>query len=114
MKLAVTSAALRLRRFRPELFTGYAPLPAVRAGRRRTPSRSPAGARPVASASSPSPPGSRSACEAPGGWRDTVLPLPGAADDWTDVVTGRPVDGSAPALGALLDRFPVALLVRPA
>ena len=51
---------------------------------------------------------------ASGGWRDTVLPLPAAADDWTDVVTGRPVDGSAPALGALLDRFPVALLVRPA
>ena len=52
--------------------------------------------------------------EASGGWRDTVLPLPAAADDWTDVITGRPVDGSAPALGALLDRFPVALLVRPA
>jgi (1->4)-alpha-D-glucan 1-alpha-D-glucosylmutase len=52
--------------------------------------------------------------EADGGWRDTVLPLPGGADDWTDVVTGSPVDGSAPRLSDLLARYPVALLVRPA
>ncbi|GAA4770829.1 malto-oligosyltrehalose synthase [Actinomycetospora chibensis] len=113
VKLAVTSAALRLRRFRPELFTGYAPLPAsgpaashavafARGG--------PAGRERLVAVATRLPVG----LEASGGWRDTVLPLPAAADDWTDVVTGRPVDGSAPALGALLDRFPVALLVRPA
>lgn len=113
VKLAVTSAALRLRRFRPELFTGYAPLPAsgpaashavafARGG--------PAGRERLVAVATRLPAG----LGASGGWRDTVLPLPAAADDWTDVVTGRPVDGSAPALGALLDRFPVALLVRPA
>jgi (1->4)-alpha-D-glucan 1-alpha-D-glucosylmutase len=42
-----------------------------------------------------------------GGWCDTVLPLPGAATDRHDIVTGTPVDGSAPAPGT-------ALLVRPA
>ena len=113
VKLAVTSAALRLRRFRPELFTGYAPLPAsgpaashaiafARGG--------PAGRERLVAVATRLPVGLHAA----GGWRDTVLPLPGAADDWTDVVTGRPVEGSAPDLGTVLDRYPVALLVRPA
>jgi (1->4)-alpha-D-glucan 1-alpha-D-glucosylmutase len=47
-----------------------------------------------------------------GGWADTVLPLPDAASEWTDVLTGSPVDGSAPRLEHLLARYPVALLVR--
>ncbi|MHC1562751.1 malto-oligosyltrehalose synthase [Actinomycetospora sp. C-140] len=112
-KLAVVSGALRLRRFRPELFAGYAPLPAAgvaadhavafarggAAGRERlvaVATRLPVG------------------LAAAGGWRDTVLPLPGGTSDWTDVITGRPVEGSAPALSRVLDRYPVALLVRPA
>jgi (1->4)-alpha-D-glucan 1-alpha-D-glucosylmutase len=41
------------------------------------------------------------------GWQDTVLPLPGP--EWTDVLTGRP---AAQDLASLLDRYPVALLVR--
>ena len=41
------------------------------------------------------------------GWQDTVLPLPGP--EWTDVLTGRPATGD---LASLLDRYPVALLVR--
>ncbi|WP_086668713.1 malto-oligosyltrehalose synthase [Lentzea kentuckyensis] len=41
------------------------------------------------------------------GWQDTVLPLPGP--EWTDVLTGRP---AAEELASLLDRYPVALLVR--
>jgi (1->4)-alpha-D-glucan 1-alpha-D-glucosylmutase len=49
-----------------------------------------------------------------GGWEDTVLPLPGAAADWHDVITDTAVDGAAPRLESLLDRYPVALLVRPA
>jgi (1->4)-alpha-D-glucan 1-alpha-D-glucosylmutase len=52
--------------------------------------------------------------EADGGWRDTVLPLPGGAEDWTDMVTGVPVSGAAPRLSDLFARYPVALLVRPA
>ncbi|MFD9705481.1 malto-oligosyltrehalose synthase [Lentzea sp. NPDC059081] len=51
------------------------------------------------------------------GWQDTVLPLPGSSRPgsngrgagWTDVLTGRP---AADDLASLLDRYPVALLVR--
>ncbi|MDT7708996.1 MAG: (1-_4)-alpha-D-glucan 1-alpha-D-glucosylmutase [Pseudonocardiales bacterium] len=107
-KLLVTLSGLRLRRYRPELFRGYRPVPA----------EGPAAAHAVAFARSSSlvavatrlPVG----LEARGGWGDTVLPLPGAAGDWHDIVTDTPVDGSAPALGTLLARYPVALLVRPA
>jgi (1->4)-alpha-D-glucan 1-alpha-D-glucosylmutase len=112
-KLAVTTAALRLRRFRPELFTGYAPLAAsgpaadhalafARGG--------PAGRERLVAVATRLPVG----LAAQGGWADTVLPLPGGADDWTDVVSGAPVEGNAPALATLLARSPVALLVRPA
>ena len=105
-KLLVTSRALRLRRERPELFDGY----------RAVPAQGPAAAHAVAFARSPSlvavatrlPVG----LAARGGWADTVLPLPGAATGWRDVVTGAEVDGSAPALATLLARYPVALLVR--
>lgn len=41
------------------------------------------------------------------GWQGTVLPLPGP--EWTDVISGRPATED---LAALLDRYPVALLVR--
>ncbi len=107
-KLLVTLSGLRLRRYRPELFTGYRPVPA----------EGPAASHAVAFARSPSlvavatrlPVG----LAARGGWADTVLPLPGAATDWHDIVTDTTVDGSAPALGRLLERYPVALLVRPA
>ncbi|PVZ12116.1 malto-oligosyltrehalose synthase [Actinomycetospora cinnamomea] len=112
-KLAVVSAALRLRRFRPELFTGYAPLPAsgVAADHAIAFARGgPGGRERLVAVATRLPVGLRAA----GGWRDTALPLPGGADDWTDVITGRPVDGAAPALDAVLDRYPVALLVRPA
>ncbi|MBW0114891.1 malto-oligosyltrehalose synthase [Pseudonocardia abyssalis] len=107
-KLLVTARALRLRRDRPGVFDGYRAVPAQ--GR--------AAAHAVAFARSSSlvavatrlPVGLAER----GGWGDTVLPLPDAAGDWHDVVTGTPVDGSAPALAALLARYPVALLVRPA
>ncbi len=107
-KLLVTLSGLRLRRYRPELFTGYRPVPA----------EGPAAAHAVAFSRSPSlvavatrlPVGLAER----GGWADTVLPLPGAATDWHDMVTDTAVDGSAPSLGTLLARYPVALLVRPA
>jgi (1->4)-alpha-D-glucan 1-alpha-D-glucosylmutase len=47
---------------------------------------------------------------AAGGWRDTALELPSGS--WTDVLTGRAVPGGVTAVGALLDRYPVALLTR--
>jgi (1->4)-alpha-D-glucan 1-alpha-D-glucosylmutase len=107
-KLLVTAAALRLRRYRPEVFDGYRPLPA----------EGPAAAHAVAFTRSPSlvavatrlPVG----LAARGGWGDTVLPLPGAATDWHDVISDTAVDGSAPRLADVLGRYPVALLVRPA
>jgi (1->4)-alpha-D-glucan 1-alpha-D-glucosylmutase len=42
------------------------------------------------------------------GWQGTVLPVP-SGSEWTDVLTGRP---AVPELVSLLDRYPVALLVR--
>jgi (1->4)-alpha-D-glucan 1-alpha-D-glucosylmutase len=83
-KLLVTASALRLRRFRPEVFSGYRPLRA----------EGPATAHAVAFARSSSlvavatrlPVG----LAARGGWEDTVL------------------------LSQVLRRYPVALLVRPA
>ncbi|GAA3857227.1 malto-oligosyltrehalose synthase [Saccharothrix violaceirubra] len=99
-KLLVVHKALRLRRDMPESFRGYRPLAAsgpaaehVLAYERRglvaVATRLPVG------------------LAAGGGWRDTVLPLPPGA--WTDVLTSRPASA---ALADLLDRYPVALLVR--
>jgi (1->4)-alpha-D-glucan 1-alpha-D-glucosylmutase len=107
-KLLVTVNALRLRRFRPEEFVGYRPLPA----------EGPAAEHAVAFQRSPKlvavatrlPVG----LAARGGWADTVLPLPDGATDWHDVLTDQPVTSAAPRLSDLLDRYPVALLVRPA
>jgi (1->4)-alpha-D-glucan 1-alpha-D-glucosylmutase len=107
-KLLVTAQALLLRRQRPELFGGYRAIPA----------EGPAAGHVLAFARSPRlvavatrlPVG----LAARGGWADTVLPLPDAAPEWTDVLTGVPVDASAPRLERLLARYPVALLVRSA
>lgn len=43
-------------------------------------------------------------------WGDTAVDLPGGS--WTDVVTGRPVDGGRQLLDGLFARFPVAVLAR--
>ncbi len=108
VKLLVTASVLRTRRYRPEVFTDYRPLPA----------EGPAAEHAVAFARSPSlvavatrlPVG----LARRGGWAETVLPLPDAATDWYDVITGEAVDGWAPRLAGVLARYPVALLVRPA
>ena len=100
-KLHLVATTLRLRRDRPELFTGYRPLSAdgpaaghalafARAGVVAVATRLP-----VALART--------------GWQDTVLALPPGT--WTDHLTRRPVPAVAP-LAELLDRYPVALLVR--
>jgi (1->4)-alpha-D-glucan 1-alpha-D-glucosylmutase len=108
VKLLVTAQALLLRRQRPELFAGYRPIPA----------EGPAAYHALAFARSTQlvavatrlPVG----LVAGGGWADTVLPLPDGVDTWTDVLTGTPVESSAPRLDRLLARYPVALLVRTA
>jgi (1->4)-alpha-D-glucan 1-alpha-D-glucosylmutase len=105
-KLLLVHRTLTLRRERPELFDGYTPL------RVEGPSADHA----VAYARSDDlvvvatrlPVGLAEA----GGWRDTTLALsPGT---YTDVLTGQTFDGSSVRLASLLDRYPVALLVRDA
>ncbi len=106
-KLLVTATALRLRRYRPEVFDSYRAVPAQGAAAEHS----------VAFARSSHlvavvtrlPVG----LAARGGWGDTVLPLPGGTADWHDMITDEPVDGNAPRLATLLARYPVALLVRP-
>jgi (1->4)-alpha-D-glucan 1-alpha-D-glucosylmutase len=108
-KLLVTSRALRLRRARPDWFTGpaasYAPLTA----------EGPAAAHVVAFAR-----GGRAITVATrlpvglrrqGGWADTALPLPDAGASWRDVLTSRVHRGPAIPLAELTWRLPVALLV---
>ncbi len=106
-KLLVTVSALRLRRFRPEVFAGYRPLIAdgQAAGHVVAFQRSSA----LVAVATRLPVG----LTRRGGWGDTVLALPDGAADWHDVVTDTPVVGAAPRLDALLARYPVALLVRP-
>jgi (1->4)-alpha-D-glucan 1-alpha-D-glucosylmutase len=100
-KLWVTLQALHARRDRPELFDGYEALRATgpaaehlvafdRGGAVTLATRLPVG------------------LAAAGGWLDTALELPGAA---TDALTGREVSGTV-RVGDLLDRYPVALLLR--
>ncbi|UFN46061.1 malto-oligosyltrehalose synthase [Nocardioides okcheonensis] len=99
-KLHVTCTALTLRRERPELFTGYAPVEATgdraghvvafdRGGAIAVATRLPVG------------------LAAAGGWGDTTLDLPEGR--WHDLLTGLDTDGR---LADLLAAHPVALLVR--
>jgi (1->4)-alpha-D-glucan 1-alpha-D-glucosylmutase len=96
-KMLVTSRALRLRRGRPELFTGYRPLGA---GLRHVLAYDRGGAITVATRLP-------ATLAAYGGFGSAELDLPDG--DWHDVLTGRP---ASRALAGLLDAYPVALLVR--
>ena len=102
-KLLVTSRALRLRRQRPELFTGYRPVYADgrvaenvlafdRGGAVAVATRLPVG------------------LSRHGGWHDTVLTLNGHR--WTEVFTGASFAGRRLAVADLLHTYPVALLVK--
>ncbi|MCQ4083088.1 malto-oligosyltrehalose synthase [Streptomyces sp. RB6PN25] len=105
-KRLVTAAALRLRRERPQWFgarSSYAPLPAQGPAREHLLAFCRAGE--VITAVTRL---SRRLEDA-GGWRDTVLPLPGGR--WRELLTGEVVDGNVPAT-ALFTRHPVALLRR--
>jgi (1->4)-alpha-D-glucan 1-alpha-D-glucosylmutase len=99
-KLWVTTSALRARRDRPDLFTGFRPVTADgpraghlvgfdRGGAVTLATRLPVG---LARA---------------GGWEDTAVDLPGAA---TDVLTGTAYRGRTP-VADLLATYPVALLL---
>jgi (1->4)-alpha-D-glucan 1-alpha-D-glucosylmutase len=107
-KLLVTSSVLRLRRERPEWFTGpgavYRAMPtstgnAVAFGRGEGDLL---GAVAVATRLPV-------ALERHGGWSEHTISLPEGT--WVDRLTGRQVDGGSVPLADLLDRLPVALLV---
>jgi (1->4)-alpha-D-glucan 1-alpha-D-glucosylmutase len=114
-KLLVTSRALRLRRDRPELFTGYTPVTAsgAAAGHLLAFSR---GSDSGAAGSDTA--GSTGALtlttrlprglEQKGGWQDTAIHLPVAM---TDELTGGTFGPGAVEVGEILRTYPVALLV---
>jgi (1->4)-alpha-D-glucan 1-alpha-D-glucosylmutase len=102
-KLLVTTRALRLRRQRPELFTGYRPvfgdgrvadhvLAFDRGGAVTVATRLPV------------------ALSRHGGWHDTTLSLDGRS--WTEILTGATYGGNRLAVSDVLHTYPVALLVK--
>ena len=99
-KLWVVSRALRLRRERADLFSGYDAVEARGTAAEHALVFDRGGAVTVATRLP-------ATLERTGGWRDTSVDI-GAA---TDVLTGRRVTGEV-GLGDLLDHYPVALLVR--
>ena len=113
-KLFVTARALRLRRARPDLFTGvtgrYAPVAATgpAAGHVLAFARGDTlGEGPAVTVATRLPVALRER----GGWSDTVLPLPGGGGGWVDVLTGAVFRGERVLLGELTRALPVALLV---
>jgi (1->4)-alpha-D-glucan 1-alpha-D-glucosylmutase len=98
--------ALKLRRERPELFDGYRALHAEGLAADHAIAFTRGADLVVVATRLPV------KLAAEGGWRDTVLPLPAGPGTWVDVLTDRAVDTGLPALAGLLDRYPVALLVR--
>lgn len=104
-KLLVTSRALRLRRDRPDLFTGYTPVTATgtAAGHLLAFSRGNAAAGALTLATR-LPRG----LEQHGGWQDTAISLAGAM---TDELTGRTFGPGEALVADVLRDYPVALLV---
>ncbi|MFI7521186.1 malto-oligosyltrehalose synthase [Micromonospora globbae] len=100
-KLLVVSRTLRLRRDRPELFTGYRPVPAHGPAARHAVAFDRGGALAVATRLP-------LRLTRDGGWRDTFLSLPGHTV--TDMFTGRVYSGSELLVHDLLSTYPVALL----
>jgi (1->4)-alpha-D-glucan 1-alpha-D-glucosylmutase len=107
-KLLIVSRVLRLRRDRPELFTGYRPVKAVGPAADHVVAFDRGGAVAVATRLPLT-------LARGGGWRDTVLELPASAapprDTWHDALTGVVYRGPRVALENLLAAYPVALLV---
>ncbi|NMR19423.1 malto-oligosyltrehalose synthase [Cellulomonas fimi] len=108
-KLLVTSRALRVRRDRPNVFVGaqagYVPL-AASTGHLFGFARTEAGSPEVITLTTRLAIG----LERLGGWAGHTVALPEGA--WVDVLSDRPVQGGVQPIAPLLDRLPVALLVR--
>jgi (1->4)-alpha-D-glucan 1-alpha-D-glucosylmutase len=103
-KLLVVQRALTLRRDRPELFAGYRPLWADGPAAEHALAYERSGGLVVVGTRLPI------GLVRKGGWGDTTLAL--ADGEWTDVITGATVAGGSVVLAELLERYPVALLVR--
>ena len=105
-KLLVTSRALRLRRDRPELFTGYRPVAATgaAAGHLVGFDRGSAAGAGAVTLATRLPRG----LEQQGGWRDTAVELP---VNMTDQLTGTTFDAGTVRIADILRDYPVALLV---
>jgi (1->4)-alpha-D-glucan 1-alpha-D-glucosylmutase len=106
-KMWVVRKALRLRRELPEAFGaegGYRPLAVEGASLRHVVAFARGDAAVTVT------PRLVLRLEQAGGWGDTRVRLPDGP--WTNLLTGEEVDGGAAPLGALLARFPVALLSR--
>ncbi|MDR7082242.1 (1-_4)-alpha-D-glucan 1-alpha-D-glucosylmutase [Arthrobacter ginsengisoli] len=105
-KLLVTSRALRLRRDRPELFTGYRPVAATgpAAGHLIGFDRGSAAAAGALTLATRLPRG----LERQGGWQDTAVEL---AVDMADELTGNTFAAGSVPLADILGAYPVALLV---
>jgi (1->4)-alpha-D-glucan 1-alpha-D-glucosylmutase len=104
-KLLITSRALRVRRDRPELFTRYAPLPALGVAAGHALAFDRGGAVTIVTRL---PVHLRSR----GGWGDTIVVLPHRPV--VDAFTGRMFPGGELRLTEVLHRYPVALLVEVA
>jgi (1->4)-alpha-D-glucan 1-alpha-D-glucosylmutase len=108
-KQSVTGTALRLRRDRPDLFTGYTPLHAEGAASDHALAFDRGGAVSVVTRL---PVG----LAAKGGWGETTIELP-ERGRWTNVLTGRAFETLAGARSSTTDvlgDLPVALLVKEA
>ena len=101
-KLLVVARTLRLKRERPELFTGYTPLAASGPAAAHAIAFDRGGAIAVATRLPV-------ALAERGGWGDTLLDVGSAPV--VDVLTGREFDGGELRLAAVLEQYPVALLV---
>lgn len=108
-KLLVTSRALRLRHDLPDAFVGptagFRPL-AHSSGHSLTYARTVDGVPQVAVVATRL----AAAVDRLGGWADHSVALPDG--DWFDVLTERAVSGGVVDVAGILDRLPVALLVR--
>jgi len=108
-KLLVTSRALRVRRDLPEAFVGpdagFVPL-AHSSGHAVTFARTAAGVPLVTVVATRL----AASVDRLGGWADHTVAVPEGR--WRDALTGRAVDGGVTGVAGLLDRLPVALLVR--
>jgi len=104
-KLLVTSRALRLRRDAPELFTGYAPVPATGAAAEHLVAFDRGNGAPGAITLATRLP---RGLEQRGGWQDTAISL---AVAMTDQLSGRSFGPGTVQVGEILRDYPVALLV---